>query len=55
MGDVELKVPGDRQSDFEPQLLRKRQTVLDDREDKIVALYAKGMTTRDIQDILGDM
>lgn len=55
MGDIDLKVPRDRKSDFEPQLIRKRQTVLDDLEDKIVALYAKGMTTRDIQDILGDM
>lgn len=54
-GPIELKVPRDRDSDFEPQLVRKRQTVLDDLEDKIVALYAKGMTTRDIQDILGDM
>jgi transposase-like protein len=54
-GDMELKVPRDRKSEFEPQLVRKRQTVLDDLEDKIVAMYAKGMTTRDIQDILGDM
>ena len=43
-GDLDLKVPRDRKSDFEPQLIRKRQTVPDDREDKIVARYAKGMT-----------
>jgi len=54
-GEIDLMIPRDRQSEFEPQLIRKRQTVLDDLEDKIVALYAKGMTTRDIQDILGDM
>jgi len=54
-GPLELKVPRDRNSEFEPQLVKKRQTILDDLEDKIVALYAKGMTTRDIQDILGDM
>jgi len=54
-GDMDIKVPRDRQSDFEPQLIRKRQTVLDDLEDKIVAMYAKGMTTRDIQDLLGDL
>ena len=54
-GEIDLKVPRDRKSDFAPQLIRKRQTVLDDLEDKIVAMYAKGMTTRDIQDILGDM
>jgi len=54
-GPIDLKVPRDRDSEFEPQLVKKRQTVLDDLEDKIVALYAKGMTTRDIQEILGDM
>lgn len=55
LGEIDLSVPRDRKSEFEPQLIKKRQTVLDDLEDKIVALYAKGMTTRDIQDILGDM
>jgi putative transposase len=54
-GTMEIEVPRDRKSDFQPKLIRKRQTVLDDVEDKIVALYAKGMTTRDIQEILGDM
>jgi transposase-like protein len=54
-GPMEVEVPRDRKSDFQPKLIRKRQTVLDDLEDKIVAMYAKGMTTRDIQDILGDM
>jgi len=54
-GKMEIDVPRDRKSDFEPTLIRKRQTVLDDLEDKIVAMYAKGMTTRDIQEILADM
>ena len=54
-GDIDLNIPRDRKSEFEPQLIKKRQTVLEDLENKIVALYAKGMTTRDIQDILGDM
>ena len=54
-GPMELEVPRDRKSDFQPKLIRKRQTVLDDVEDKIVAMYSKGMTTRDIQEILGDM
>jgi len=54
-GSMEIDVPRDRKSDFQPKLIRKRQTVLDDVEDKIVAMYAKGMTTRDIQEILGDM
>ena len=54
-GAMEIEVPRDRKSEFQPKLIRKRQTVLDDVEDKIVALYAKGMTTRDIQEILGEM
>lgn len=54
-GEVELEVPRDGKSEFEPQIVKKRQSVLDDLEDKIVALYSKGMTTRDIQDILEDM
>ena len=54
-GEIDLKIPRDRQSEFEPHLVKKRQTVLGDLEDKVIALYAKGMTTRDIQDVLGDM
>jgi putative transposase len=54
-GEVEVEVPRDRNSEFEPQIVKKRQSVLDDLEDKIVALYSKGMTTRDIQEIMGDM
>ncbi|GBE04267.1 transposase, Mutator family [bacterium BMS3Abin09] len=41
-GPMEIEVPRDRKSDFQPKLIRKRQTVLDDVEDKIVAMYAKG-------------
>jgi len=48
-GQVEIEVPRDRQSSFEPQLVHKGQTRLDGFDDKIIALYARGMTTRDIQ------
>jgi len=54
-GEVGLEVPRDRNSEFEPQIVKKRQSVLDDLEGKIVALYSKGMTTRDIQEIKEDM
>jgi len=54
-GEVEIEVPRDRKSEFEPQIIRKRQTVLRELEDKIVAMYSKGMSTRDIQEILSDM
>jgi transposase-like protein len=54
-GEVEIKVPRDRKSEFEPKVVKKRQTVLEDLQDKIIALYAKGMTTRDIQELIEDM
>ena len=54
-GPIELLVPRDRKGEFEPQLIRKRQTMLDEIENQITALYAKGMSTRDIQEILSDM
>ncbi|HEX6777261.1 MAG TPA: IS256 family transposase, partial [Ktedonobacterales bacterium] len=48
-GQVEIEVPRDRQGSFEPQLVQKGQTRLEGFDDKIIALYARGMTTRDIQ------
>lgn len=48
-GELELTVPRDRDASFEPILVKKRQTRLEGFEEKILALYAHGMTTRDIQ------
>lgn len=49
-GDVEVSVPRDRKGEFEPQLLRKNQTsISQDIEEKILSMYAKGMTTSDIE------
>ena len=48
-GQTEIVVPRDRSSTFEPQLIQKGQTRFDGFDDKILALYARGMTTRDIQ------
>src|SRR5215469_2960308 len=48
-GQIEIDVPRDRQSTFEPQLVKKDQTRLEGFDEKILALYARGMTTRDIQ------
>ena len=48
-GHLELDVPRDRQGSFEPQLVKKGQTRLEGFDDKILAMYARGMTTRDIQ------
>lgn len=57
-GDVEVSVPRDRKGEFEPQILKKNQTsISQDIEEKILSMYAKGMTTSDIemhiQDIYG--
>lgn len=46
-GDVPIDVPRDREASFEPQLVRKHQTRFQSIDDKILSLYAKGMTTRE--------
>ena len=48
-GQLQIEVPRDRTSDFEPQLIKKNQTRFDGLDDKIISLYARGMTTREIQ------
>lgn len=47
-GEVEIEVPRDRNGSFEPHLVRKGQKRLTQMDDQILALYAKGMTTREI-------
>lgn len=54
-GDVNIEVPRDRNGSFEPQIVRKRQRRLEGLDDKIIALYARGLTTREIQDELTEM
>jgi len=54
-GELEVAVPRDRQGSFEPQLIRKHQTRWDGLDEKIIALYARGMTVRDIQAQLHEM
>lgn len=49
-GTVEIEVPRDRNGEFEPVVVRKYETVESDVEERIVSMYAKGMTTRDIRD-----
>jgi transposase-like protein len=55
LGDIPLRTPRDRNGTFEPQLIAKHQRRLAGFDDKILALYAKGMTTRDIQDIVKEL
>ena len=54
-GPIDLEVPRDREGTFEPQLVKKRQTKISSFDDKIISMYAKGMTTRDIQEHIRDL
>ena len=48
-GQVQIDVPRDRTGEFEPQLVKKNQTRFDGLDDKIISLYSRGMTQREIQ------
>lgn len=48
-GEVPLKVPRDRDSSFQPKIVKKNQTRFDGFDDKIISMYGRGMTARDIQ------
>jgi putative transposase len=48
-GEVELETPRDRNGEFEPQIIQKNQTRWTGFDDKILSMYARGMTTREIQ------
>ena len=54
-GDVDLDVPRDRKAEFEPQIVKKYETVCNELDKKIISLYAKGMSTRDIQAEVEDL
>lgn len=54
-GELDIETPRDRDGSFDPQLVKKRQVRLTGMEDKILALYAKGLTTRDIEHTLQEL
>ena len=54
-GALEIEVPRDRNGTFEPQLVKKRQRRLEGFDDKVIALYARGLSTRDIQGQLEEL
>ena len=55
-GNIDVSVPWDRKGEFEPQLLKKNQTsITQDVEEKILSMYAKGMTTGDIEAHIRDI
>ena len=55
-GEIDLNVPRDRKGEFEPELVKKQQTSISgDIEEKILSMYAKGMTTSDIETHIRDI
>ena len=54
-GAMEIDVPQDRKSTFEPQVVKKRQKDISDIDQKIISMYAKGMTTRQISETIEDI
>lgn len=54
-GEMDIDVPQDRESSFEPKIVQKRQKDISGIEEKIIAMYAKGLTTRQISDQIEDI
>ena len=54
-GSMEIEVPQDRKSTFQPQVVKKRQKDISDIDQKIISMYAKGMTTRQISETIEDI
>jgi transposase-like protein len=55
LGEIELSPPRDRLGAFDPEIVRKRQTDISGLELKVISMYGKGMTTRDIRDHIYDI
>jgi len=55
VGEMTIEVPRDREGTFEPKIVEKHQTRFDGFDDKIVSMYARGMTVRDIQGHLQEL
>ncbi|MBQ3092720.1 MAG: IS256 family transposase [Clostridia bacterium] len=54
-GSMEIQVPQDRKSTFNPQIVKKHQKDISDIDQKIISMYAKGMTTRQISETIKDI
>lgn len=55
IGDIDIDVPRDRNAEFEPQIIKKHQRRFEGFDSQIISMYARGMTTRDIQGHLMDI
>lgn len=54
-GEMELETPRDRNGSFEPKIIAKHQSRITDFDDKIISMYSRGMTTREIEGHLKEM
>jgi len=54
-GEMDLDIPKDRTGTFKPTVVKKHQRDISEIEDKVISMYAKGMTTQDIQSHLADI
>ena len=54
-GESEVQIPRDRNGTFEPKIVKKYETTSNQLEEQIIAMYAKGMSTRDIEDHMRDI
>lgn len=54
-GEIPIEIPRDRNGEFEPQIVQKHQRDVSGIEEKIISLYARGMSTRDIHDQIEDL
>jgi len=54
-GEIDIDVPQDRDSSFEPQIVKKRQKDISQIEEKIISMYAKGLSTRQISEQIEDI
>ena len=54
-GETDVRVPRDRNSEYEPKILRRYASNTNELEEKIIGLYAKGKSTRDIKDTLHEL
>ena len=55
LGNIALQIPRDRKGEFEPQIVPKHKRDISGIEEKVISLYARGMTTRDIHDQIKDL
>ena len=54
-GEITINMPRDRDGKFEPEIIKKRQRVLEGTDDKVIGMYARGMSLSDIREIIKDV